>query len=91
MVVDRGGGGSDDDGGDAAGDERVSPGQAGGGASRRGSPGGDRASAADAVGADDSLASVVDASTDPESRLIDRLYRTLQERHDIEKRRRGGR
>ncbi|WP_380677719.1 hypothetical protein [Salinigranum sp. GCM10025319] len=40
---------------------------------------------------DERLAAVVEASTDPESRLVDRLYRALRERQAIERRRRGGR
>lgn len=35
--------------------------------------------------------SVFEASNDPESRLVDRLYRALREREAIERRRRGGR
>lgn len=89
MVVDRGE--STDDGDGGSGHERAASGQAGDGASRRGFTGNDRASGAHGVGEDGSLASVVGASTDPESQLIDRLYRTLRERHDIETRRRGGR
>lgn len=35
--------------------------------------------------------SIIEASSDPESRLVDRLYRALREREAIERRRRGGR
>ena len=41
--------------------------------------------------ADGELSSVLAASTDPESRLVDRLFRALKERQAIERRRRGGR
>lgn len=43
------------------------------------------------VDSEDTLATIREASRDPESQLIDRLYRTLRERADIERRRRGGR
>jgi len=81
MVVDRGEGGDERS---AAAERETS------GAGRADGPG--RRDAGDpAVGDDDRLAAVVDASADPESRLVDRLYRTLRERHDIEQRRRGSR
>lgn len=41
--------------------------------------------------ADVELSSVLAASADPESRLVDRLFRALKERQAIERRRRGGR
>lgn len=58
-----------------------------------GSPAGVRQQSApdQQVDAGDPLSAVVDASTDPESRLVDRLYRTLRERDAIERRRRGER
>lgn len=43
------------------------------------------------AGRDEQLAAVIEASADPESRLVDRLYRTLRERESIEQRRRFGR
>lgn len=43
------------------------------------------------VDVDERLATVVEASRDPESRLVDRLYRALEERRAIEQRRRGER
>lgn len=43
------------------------------------------------VDSDGELDVVKGASTDPESRLVDRLYRALQEREAIERRRRGDR
>lgn len=46
---------------------------------------------AQSLDTDEQLSAVVDASTDPESTLVDRLYRTLQEREAIERRRRGER
>lgn len=72
-----------------------------------GSAGSDEANAArnsdgkrDAVGrdpsertatGDDPIGAVIEASTNPESRFVDHLYRALQERESIERRRRGGR
>lgn len=40
---------------------------------------------------DGGLSAVLAASANPESRLVDRLYRAIQERDAIERRRRGGR
>lgn len=52
---------------------------------------GDRSSIDPTAGRDAQLDAVIDASTNPESQLVDRLYRALQEREAIERRRRGGR
>lgn len=40
---------------------------------------------------DDPIRAVIEASTNPESQFVDHLYRALQERESIERRRRGGR
>ena len=52
---------------------------------------GRRESSGRADSSEERIAAVVEASTDPESRLVDRLYRSLREREAIERRRRGGR
>ena len=52
---------------------------------------GRRESSGRADNSEERLAAVVEASTDPESRLVDSLYRALREREAIERRRRGGR
>jgi hypothetical protein len=39
----------------------------------------------------DDIGMSIPSSTDPESRLVDQLYRTLKERHEIEQRRKGNR
>lgn len=82
MVVDRSGAtGSDVDSASTAGvDDRSAP------PADQGVDLSDRT-----VDSDDTLATIREASRDPESELIDRLYRTLREREAIERRRRGGR
>jgi hypothetical protein len=61
-------------------------------ASPEGFPAGIGPSTTDAQSDEDvSLQAVMAESTDPESRLVDRLYRALKERDAIERRRRGDR